>query len=385
MLTLVVRDRQPLLCTIEEDEKGLCAVSTEIGRAVLEETEHITKIYPQIRILCRQIMPDHLHLLLFVEEALPVHLTSVVSGFKLGCNRGYWNSLAELANTEHRREEADTERINEEKIPLAKLANTEHRREGADTERRCGEENDKKQTAVSCAADLCEAEKKDTQARRTGLWADGYHDRILFHKGQLDALIHYIKDNPRRLTLKRANPGLFKIRQHLQIAGMSFTAMGNIFLADYPQKAVIQCSRKLHQAEIDAKKAECLGEAAKGMVFVSAAISEGEKQICRAVREAGHPIMVLLEKGFPKPEEPNYKYFKPQGVYFEACAAGKLLLLEPEKELYEQAEIEAEVVAKAGNIPHEALRYRFLALNAIAERICGEETPASEEPGTGHR
>ena len=385
MLTLVVRDRQPLLCTIEEDEKGLCAVSTEIGRAVLEETEHITKIYPQIRILCRQIMPDHLHLLLFVEEALPVHLTSVVSGFKLGCNRGYWNSLAKLANTEHRREEADTERINEEKIPLAKLADTEHRGEGADTERRCGEENDKKQTAVSCAADLCEAEKKDTQARRTGLWADGYHDRILFHKGQLDALIHYIKDNPRRLALKRANPGLFKIRQHLQIAGMSFTAMGNIFLADYPQKAVIQCSRKLHQAEIDAKKAECLGEAAKGMVFVSAAISEGEKQICRAVREAGHPIMVLLEKGFPKPEDPNYKYFKPQGVYFEACAAGKLLLLEPEKELYEQAEIEAEVVAKVGNIPHEALRYRFLALNAIAERICGEETPASEEPGTEHR
>ena len=385
MLTLVVRDRQPLLCTIEEDEKGLCAVSTEIGRAVLEETEHITKIYPQIRILCRQIMPDHLHLLLFVGEALPVHLTSVVSGFKLGCNRGYWNSLANLTDTEHRREEADTERRNEEKIPLAKLANTEHRGEEADTERRCGEENDKKQTAVSCTADLCEAEKKDTQARRTGLWADGYHDRILFHKGQLDALIHYIKDNPRRLALKRANPGLFKIRQHLQIAGMSFTAMGNIFFADYPQKAVIQCSRKLHQAEIDAKKAECLGEAAKGMVFVSAAISEGEKQICRVVREAGHPIMVLLEKGFPKPEDPNYKYFKPQGVYFEACAAGKLLLLEPEKELYEEAEIEAEVVAKAGNIPHEALRYRFLALNAIAERICGEETPASEEPGTGNR
>lgn len=357
MLTLVVRDRQPLLCTIEEDESGVRAVVTETGRAVLEETEHITEIYPQIRILCRQIMPDHLHLLLFVEEAIPVHLTSVVSGFKLGCNRGYWNSLAKLANTEHRGEGAETERIN-------------------------GEEKGETQTAVSCAADFCEAEKNDTQARRTGLWAEGYHDRILFHKGQLDALIHYIKDNPRRLALKRANPELFKIRQHLQIAGMSFTAMGNIFLADYPQKAVIQCSRKLHQAEIDAKKGDCLDEAAKGMVFVSAAISEGEKQICRAIREAGNPLVVLLEKGFPKPEDQNYKYFKPKGVYFEACAAGKLLLLEPEKELFEQAEIEAEVVAKAGNIPHEALRYRFLALNAIAERICGEETPASEVPGT---
>ena len=456
MLTLVVRDRQPLLCTIEEDGNEVRTELTEVGRAVIEETEHIAAIYPQIRILCRQIMPDHLHLLLFVEEALPVHLTSVVSGFKLGCNKGYWNSLAELANTEHcgdekedteringeeiplaelantehcGEEKEDTGRINGEKIPLAELANTEHRGdEKEDTERingeeiplaelanteHCGEEKEdteringeeiplaelantehrgeekentgringeekgETQRAVSCAADFCEAEKKDTQARRIGLWADGYHDRILFHKGQLDALIHYIKDNPRRLALKRANPELFKIRQHLQIEGMSFTAMGNIFLADYPQKAVIQCSRKLHQAEIDAKKAECLGEAAKGMVFVSAAISEGEKQICRAVREAGHPVVVLLEKGFPKPENPNYKYFKPKGVYFEACAAGKLLLLEPEKELFEQAEIEAEVVVKAGNIPHETLRYRFLALNAIAERICtGEKKP----------
>ena len=382
MLTLVVRDRQPLLCTIEEDESGVRAVVTETGRAVLEETEHITEIYPQIRILCRQIMPDHLHLLLFVEEALPVHLGKVVRGYKTGTNRAYGRilSASEVPSTGHR----------------------EEKEMGIDTDM----DINGIPTTMSCAADLCSAERgrdergnekederegerenergKETETR-TGLWADGYHDRILFHKGQLDALIHYIKDNPRRLALKRANPELFKIRQHLQVAGMSFTAMGNIFLADYPQKAVIQCSRKLHQAEIDAKKGDCLDEAAKGMVFVSAAISEGEKQICRAVREAGYPIVVLLEKGFPKPEDPNYKYFKPQGVYFEACAAGKLLLLEPEKELYEQAEIEAEVVAKAGNIPHEALRYRFLALNAIAKRICGEEPPATEVPGTGHR
>ena len=356
MLTLVVRDRQPLLCTIDEDENGARAELTEIGRAVIEETGHISEIYPQIRVLCKQIMPDHLHLLLFVEEALPVHLGKVVKGYKTGTNRacGRILSATEMPSTEQRRTgKTDTNEI---------------------------------QTTMSCAAVLCPAETRmdrtesetdEAETRKTGLWAEGYHDRILFHKGQLDALVHYIKDNPRRFALKRANPELFKIRQRMQIAGMSFTAMGNIFLADYPQKAEVQCSRKLHQAEIDAKKAECLEEAAKGMVFVSAAISEGEKQICRAIREAGNPLVVLLEKGFPKPEDKNYKYFKPKGVYFEACAAGKLLLLEPDKELYEQAEIEAEVVAKAGVIPHEALRYRFLALNAIAERICkGEEKPA---------
>lgn len=390
MLTLVVRDRQPLLCTIEEDESGVRAIVTETGRAVLEETEHITEIYPQIRILCRQIMPDHLHLLLFVEKALPVHLGKVVRGYKTGTNRAYGRilSASEVPSTGHREEKEmgiDTD-MDINGIPTtmscaADLCSAERGRDERGNEKEDERGNEKEDERE----DERENERGEETETRTGLWAEGYHDRILFHKGQLDALIHYIKDNPRRLALKRANPELFKIRQHLQVAGMSFTAMGNIFLADYPQKAVIQCSRKLHQAEIDAKKAECLGEAAKGMVFVSAAISEGEKQICRAVREAGNPLVVLLEKGFPKPEDPNYKYFKPQGVYFEACAAGKLLLLEPEKELYEQAEIEAEVVAKAGNIPHEALRYRFLALNAIAKRICGEDPPASEVPGTGHR
>lgn len=348
MLTLVVHDREPLLCMIEGDETNVRVVLTEVGRAVLEETMRIPELYPQIRVLCKQIMPDHLHLLLFVEERLPVHLTSIVSGFKLGCNRGYWTSLAKLANT-GQREDLSTH------------------------------------TAVSCAADFCEAEKTTTQTRKIGLWADGYHDRILLHRGQLDALVHYIKDNPRRFILKRAKPELFKIRQHLQIAGMTFTAMGNIFLADYPQKAVVQCSRKLHQAEIDAKKVDCLNEAAKGTVFVSAAISEGEKQICRAIRESGYPLIVHLEKGFPKPEDQNYKYFKPQGVYFEACATGKLLLLEPAKELFEQAEIETEVMSKAGDIPHESLRYRFLALNSIAERICGVENSAMEVPSTKQR
>lgn len=395
MLTLVVRDRQPLFCTIEDDESGVRTVLTEIGHAVLEETGRITEIYPQIRILCRQIMPDHLHLLLFVEEALPVHLGKVVRGYKTGTNRAYGRILSatEVPSTGQREERRINGEEREKELSASEVPSTEHREE-----REMGIDMDTdingRPTTMSCVADLCSTERgrderenegsEKTEAR-TGLWAEGYHDRILFHKGQLDALIHYIKDNPRRLALKRANPELFKIRQHIQIAGMSFTAMGNIFLAEYPQKAVIQCSRKLHQAEIDAKKADCLDRAAKGMVFVSAAISEGEKQICRAVREAGWPLVVLLEKGFPKPEDQNYKYFKPKGVYFEACAAGKLLLLEPEKELYEQAEIEAEVIAKAGNIPHEALRYRFLALNAIAKRICGEENPATEVPDTEHR
>ena len=38
---------------------------------------------------------------------------------------------------------------------------------------------------------------------RPGLWAEGFQDTILFHEGQLDAMFRYLRDNPRRLAVKR--------------------------------------------------------------------------------------------------------------------------------------------------------------------------------------
>ena len=192
------------------------------------------------------------------------------------------------------------------------------------------------------------------------------------HKGQLAHMARYIQDNPRRLAMKRANPDLFRIRQNIRFGRTPCVALGNRFLAEYPLREVLQCSRRLTQAEIDAKREECLKEAANGTVYISGAISEGEKQISRALREAGYPLIILLTEGFPEPDSPHYQFFKPQGVYFEACAAGKLLLIQPDKEVLELPDIEEKVTAKVGNIPHESQRYRFVAMNAIAEEIAQE-------------
>ncbi len=196
-----------------------------------------------------------------------------------------------------------------------------------------------------------------------------YHTRTLLGKGQLSHMAHYIDDNPRRLAMKRANPELFKIKQQTEIGGGRYTTLGNMFLAKNPMRQVLQCSRTMTEEEIEAKREECMSEAANGTVYISAAISPGEKHICRALREAGYPLIVLLEEGFPKEDDPHYKFYKPSGVYFEACAKEKLLLVEPEEALFEKAEIRAKVYAKAGEIPHNTKRYRFLALNALAEEI----------------
>ena len=38
------------------------------------------------------------------------------------------------------------------------------------------------------------------------LWEEGYHDRILVKEGQLETMIRYLNDNPRRLWTKRHHP-----------------------------------------------------------------------------------------------------------------------------------------------------------------------------------
>ena len=202
------------------------------------------------------------------------------------------------------------------------------------------------------------------------LFAPQYHDRLLKGKNQLPHLVRYIQDNPRRLALKRANKDLFRIRQNQLIGTIQCTVLGNIFLIEHPLRLVLQCSRRLTQEQIDNLKADCLREAADGTIYVTAAISEGEKQIARALREAGFPLIILLEKGFPAPDDPHYSYFKPQGVYFEACAAGKLLLIEPHRDLLDREDIAVKTEAKVGHIPHDSQRYRFVAMNILAEDIC---------------
>lgn len=335
MLTLVVRSRQPLLGTLAGKVEDAYIELSDLGQAVNTEVERIPTHFPQIRVLGKQVMPDHLHMLLFVQEPIKVHLSTIINGFKIGTNRAYWNAFSERTRTEHQQETEEKEKA------------------------------EKQLHEMSCARSFRERDKLP------GFWEDGYHDRILFHEGQLNALIRYIHDNPRRLAIRRAKPELFRIHQQTQIGNIACTTLGNMFLAEYPLRAVLQYSRSLTAEDIEAKREECLAETANGTIYITAAISEGEKRIARALREAGYPLIILLESGFPKPNSPHYAYFKPQGVYFEACAAGKLLLVEPAQALLDHPNIAAQVTAKAGELPHDCKRYRFLALNAIAALIAG--------------
>ncbi len=339
LITIVTYRRQRVLGKLTDQTEQTNPQSarvelTNIGQFVEKEWLSIPAKQAahgrQVSVLAQQVMPDHFHGVLRVDSDMDVALGAIIRDFKAQCTKA-WRRMNQPILADYI-ESAET------KAALAKMSH----------------------------------KQRESFYQELGiepLFDNDYDDTVCFRDGQTDNAIRYVLDNPRRLALKHANPQLFTLRQNVQAGGYGCTTLGNQFLLDYPMKGVIQCSRRLTQQEIDRQKEQSIEEAERGTVFVTPAISEGEKQISKALREAGYPLIVLLENGFPAETDPHYKYFKPQGVYFEACAIGQLLLVEPNAQMFDNDDIEKAVFEKAGVIPHNTQRYRFLALNELAKNI----------------
>ena len=91
MITLVVKEHRPLLGTLAGDGETQPAIlqPTPLGQAVIHSLASIPQFYPEIDIWTHQLMPDHLHAIIFVKRRIPVHLGTVINGFKVACNRIY--------------------------------------------------------------------------------------------------------------------------------------------------------------------------------------------------------------------------------------------------------------------------------------------------------
>ena len=308
-----------------------------------------------LKVLAQKVMPDHVHLVIQVLEPLPQSIGAVVRGFKSGCTKVYKDMYGSGEN-------AAGVHGNGEENAAGVHGNGEDRHERA------------AEAPVHFARIF---------ARRGSIWqqdAAYYHERILHAPGQLRRMIDYVKDNPRRLWIKSHNPELFRLHRRTEEAGLSFTSMGNHFLLEWPDKQVVEMSRSATNDEVQERLRKVLAAAHNGTVTYTAAISKGEQIIARTLREQGYPLVVLLNDGFPKEGSPHERYYKPGGVYFEACSKGQLLLLEPIEQTFLddgiQAAVEETLRRKAEArhytytpIPVTSQRYRFVALNEMAKRL----------------
>jgi len=218
------------------------------------------------------------------------------------------------------------------------------------------------------------------EARQLGV-VDNIYDgppfyRVLTHKGQLHAMIEYVKANAERAWQRRQNPELFRMHRKTEVCGLQFTSMGNHFLLDWPDRQLVEMSRSASDEQIEERLKSVLAAAHNGAVTYTAAISKGEQKIARTVREQGFPLVVLLNEGFPTEGSPHERFYKPGGTYFEACSKGKLLLMEPDESAFVnpvvKTAVEETLRRKAEarhycfvDIPVTSLRYRFVALNEM--------------------
>ena len=303
---------------------------TPYGEAVIEALMEMPRLFPQVEIIAKQLMPEHFHFIIFVHEPLPKPLGALIRGFKAGVAKR-WKILAKNGEAQHH---------------IAK--------------------NGEAPSAFPA-------------------WADGFQDTILFRDGQLKAMIAYLRDNPRRLAEKRAVPDLFRrvasIALPLDGGRMTghFEAIGNRHLLARPLHHV-QCSRRFFayrripkaggglkiardaadepiaastSPEYGERLADALAAAAHGAVIIRPCISDGERQIAREALKRNLPLVTLQNKGFAR-------LHKPVGRYFDACAEGRLLMMAPAAWPY---------------TPQEKPMTRFdaTALNRLCQWLVGED------------
>ena len=311
MLTLATEGREPLLGVLAGDvsqptgaPNGPRLVPSALGASVLQEVDGIPRYYPQITIIARQLMPDHLHILLYVTRPLPVHLGQVVNGFKTGCNKT-WRQMQEA------------------QPQIAQRQTTQRQT----TQRQSRWAPDQPGGSVACgsvpaAPVACGSVPGGFVARKKGfLWEQGYHDRVLSGQGQLQRLVDYIRENPRRSLIKRQHASWFRPFT-ITAAGTTLQAVGNPQLLQAVRRQAVRISGRITEEQRSSQQQELLTAARQGTVLISPFISIGERQVEDAAMQECLPIVKLLDNGFTP-------YYKPQGRDFDACAEGRLLLLTP--------------------------------------------------------
>ena len=276
----------PLVENCEEDEPRI--VLSELGEIVQNEWMGIHGYYPEIEVLQVQMMPDHMHGILFVKTPMKVHLGHVINGFKTGCRK----ALRAL------KKRGESTILAAAQPPLTKKSTFYPHPPSP-------------QVAVV-----------PPQLIPDCLFSKGFNDLILRSYDELSTWKNYLRDNPRRLLLKRAVPELLRPFFGIKIGRNTFSGIGNRNLLKAPKRMSVRVSRRLTDQEINNEVRRYLQEAKRGVVLVSPAISKGEKKVMRAVFDAGFPTIVIMENGFTSMS-------KPKGEQFYACANGLLLMLSP--------------------------------------------------------
>ena len=301
-VTMVVEGRRPvfgeIVGTTKAGGEAPRLKPSALGQAVLnEEISKIHHYYPMVDIWQLCLMPDHLHMIVRINRPLPAgkHLGIIIGAFKGGVSRAWWRLL----------EEAE-----------AHASATMTTNAGTAT------------TTTNAGATTVSEASASKPPSRPPLFEPNYNDHILMRDGQLENWKRYLRDNPRRLMMRRDYPDLFQRTLCVAVGGIRYSAFGNMLLLRQPEKHQVFFHRKTdgiptEQTEFWTTERQRLISAARsGDVLVTPGISECEKRIKNMALEQRLRLIHVQSA-------PMGRYWKPERSRFEACAAGSLLILAP--------------------------------------------------------
>lgn len=387
LITIVASGREPVLGRLNMDAAHPGVLLSELGEAVAAEWERTEAIQARkgnkVRILGKCVMPDHFHGLLFVEEAMEDSVGLIIRGFKQACNKALRAWLGYPASVSASRLASGVPPSPASGDPIITRSGRIYEAMMSDEERAV--------RTIEIQRLAAQKGVHDSRLASGILFDPDYDDTILWHKGQLQAMIDYVQDNPRRAIIRRAYPDFFERRLHIWIDGVDadghptkreYAAFGNLFLLRYPWKEQVMCHRwKMNGIRRDyntpyetteeyrQQHDTLIGAAEQGAVLVTPGISKGEQLIKRECLERGLPLIHLQK-------EPIGEHWKPEKERFAACEAGTLLILAPwgvESLADRQRQVDDRTTV---TIAADTAYSQFHNMNDLAAEICHGITDA---------
>lgn len=250
MITMLKSPQAPLLSVITRDPKSpKISPLVDIypaGKIIQDCLNQLCLNYPGLRILCRIVMPDHIHFELFVTERTEMALGSMIAAFKSACSKKFY-----------------------EKFPQSPLA-----------------------------------------LSNLPLFESGFNDKIALRAGAKDAFYNYIADNPRRYLVKKLCPEYFFHKLQITVNGRECGLYGNIFLLDNPVKSFVKLSRDpLKTTDYESKIKEWEETIRSGGVLVSPFINPYEKEYRDTAVKNGNGIILITDYCFSNRKKPYKELF----------------------------------------------------------------------------
>lgn len=205
LITLCTEHRRPILGELCGENAAQAHIHpSDLGMAVLRCWYDIPSFHKEraaqkslrigrechreIQLITCQLMPDHFHGIIFIKEEMDISFGQVICGFMIGSTKAY-HRVIEAAYTLPTKLEVGDVRMSAYMPTMPSFRPT-----------------------------------------LSPLWEKGYHDRPLRGNGQLQHMIDYVKNNPRRLWMRRHSAHFFRLHQDVRIGAHVFTAKGDMTL-----------------------------------------------------------------------------------------------------------------------------------------------------------